>query len=325
MGRKRAAVTVDEELVSLCPPRGWGLDLDSLGQVVAATPLAPDAAAKLVPCLLFLSGAEVGRVVPIAFDGGRVTIGRDADDDITLDSPEVSRRHATLSLERGKLVLVDEGSLNGTFVNEDPIQRQVLAHGDCIRFGPLARVKLTLRDVQEIELSNRLYDLAHSDCLTGVANKRAFLRNLEAECAVAQRHKTALSLAILDLDHFKAINDRLGHMAGDEILREVGARLRGTIRIEDLLARFGGEEFVVLSRDTEPEGALALAVRIQRAIGETPFVVEGEEVTVTVSIGVTSQRRGQASYLSPAELLRVADARLYRAKHAGRNCICGEG
>jgi diguanylate cyclase (GGDEF)-like protein len=164
--------------------------------------------------------------------------------------------------------------------------------------------------------------LASIDPLTGVANRRAFERTCEVEVRRARRQGTPVSLLALDIDHFKSINDRWGHGAGDKVLRAVTDTVQLVLRATDTVARVGGEEFVVLLPGTPIEGALALGERIRRQVEllEWDSVLE-PAARVTVSIGVSAWRPDEPSLEAAAAR---ADELLYRAKVAGRNrVVCG--
>ena len=169
------------------------------------------------------------------------------------------------------------------------------------------------------EANARLEDLAHTDVLTGLANKRALMKDLERELARAQREKTPLSLAILDVDDFKKLNDTRGHDAGDDVLRGLGAIISEQIRIHDIAARFGGEEFVVLMPATPISGAAIAAERIRAAIEKTPFKIANGALRITVSTGLAvSTNHGP---LNSEALFKAADEALYAAKRQGKNCV----
>jgi two-component system, cell cycle response regulator len=273
------------------------------------------------PCLLFVSGMDAGRLLPIEVAQGSLVIGRDDAADVTLDGPEISRQHARLDVDGTRLVLVDLDSKNGTFVNGEQIERAELKADDKLRIGPYFVLKLTFQDEEEIAFARQLYNRAVSDPLTGIVNRQFFSSTLEREWAFAARHGQPISLALLDLDHFKAINDTYGHMTGDEVLRECVQRLQRTTRLEDLIGRYGGEEFIVLLRDTEERGALVVAERVRRAIAERRFVAQGHSIAVTVSVGVACFGPERIVASRPDELVREADERLYAAKGGGRNRV----
>jgi diguanylate cyclase (GGDEF)-like protein len=165
------------------------------------------------------------------------------------------------------------------------------------------------------QLFSRVQELATTDQLTGVATRRHFWDLAEQQCAAAQRHGRPLAAVMLDLDHFKVINDTHGHATGDAVLRELSARLRSLVRESDILGRYGGEEFALLLPETED--ASALAERLRATVADAAVPADHEWLHVTVSLGV--------SYLQPDDdlnsLLGRADAALYRAKAAGRNRV----
>lgn len=171
----------------------------------------------------------------------------------------------------------------------------------------------TVRDVSrrrdyEVELER----LASQDPLTGLANRRLFEQRLDEEIADAIRHQRPLAVAILDLDHFKLVNDRHGHPAGDDVLKQVAHRLDSVLRKGDLLARVGGEEFGWILPEIYADGALAAAERARNSISGSPFLTAGD---ITISIGVAL--RGDIQ--DPQLLYEHADQALYRAKREGRN------
>jgi diguanylate cyclase len=155
------------------------------------------------------------------------------------------------------------------------------------------------------------------DPLTGLPNRAAWTERLEHEVAQWQRHGNSLLMAILDLDHFKRINDNYGHLAGDRVLKIIATVLRKRLRGSDFIARFGGEEFVLLVPDTPLASGAKLAEGLRAAIEACPFHFKGEPVTITVSVGMTAFRPGEYSDL----VLKRADQALYRAKSAGRNRV----
>jgi diguanylate cyclase (GGDEF)-like protein len=161
------------------------------------------------------------------------------------------------------------------------------------------------------------------DALTRAHNRRYLVDRLASETAYARRHATKLSLILFDIDHFKLVNDTYGHVAGDEVLREVAALVSRLIRTEDVFARLGGEEFVVLARGIGHASAGQFAERIRLAVERLEVASEDAVVRVTISLGYAAldelgdgQRTGEG-------LLRLADARLYGAKRAGRNRSSG--
>ncbi|MBS7698247.1 MULTISPECIES: PleD family two-component system response regulator [unclassified Chelatococcus] len=163
-------------------------------------------------------------------------------------------------------------------------------------------------------------ELAVIDPLTGLYNRRFLDARLSGAFEAPTLGTRPLVLLVLDIDHFKSVNDRFGHDAGDEVLKECASRIRAQTRGIDVVARFGGEEVVIMVPDATLEAAEAMAERIREAIEHRPFLVNGEResVDVTVSIGVAARL---TSDQSPGDLLRRADQALYQAKQAGRNCV----
>ncbi|HRZ65945.1 MAG TPA: histidine kinase N-terminal 7TM domain-containing protein [Spirochaetia bacterium] len=177
---------------------------------------------------------------------------------------------------------------------------------------------VVVRDVTETAaLLAKLALLAGTDELTGLCNRRRFFEEAAREFAHASREGRSLGVAILDIDHFKAVNDSYGHAAGDEALRAVAARLSKVLREADILCRYGGEEFAVLFPGADPAAALRAAERLRLAIGSAPILWEGKELRVTSSAGVYAAPPGRESGLD--DFIERADAALYAAKEAGRD------
>jgi diguanylate cyclase (GGDEF)-like protein len=160
--------------------------------------------------------------------------------------------------------------------------------------------------------------MAQRDPLTGICNRSALDDSLQRELSHAQRQDSSCALMIIDIDHFKAVNDKYGHIIGDCALKAIAQRADQCKRDGDLLFRYGGEEFVILLRDTDLEGAQLLAERIRACIASAPCHCAGIDLAITVSIGVSSLRKHD----SPVSLFARADQALYSAKRSGRNQVC---
>jgi two-component system, cell cycle response regulator len=191
----------------------------------------------------------------------------------------------------------------------------------------IARVSAAVRVARlQQQLTTRNDELAllsRTDQLTGLSNRRHGEERLRAEIEAAQRYQRPLTVLMIDIDHFKRVNDQYGHAGGDAVLRELGHRLRTLVRAADTAARWGGEEFVVLLPDTSLAGGIALAERFLETIREMPIVVDDQATgddhatcSVTVSIGAAGSDETPL-----AEILRRADEALYRAKRDGRDCL----
>jgi diguanylate cyclase len=181
-----------------------------------------------------------------------------------------------------------------------------------------------LRLARHLETEHgRMRRLAIQDALTGIYNRRHFLDLVEREWSRAQRYDTPAALLLIDVDHFKNVNDQQGHLCGDAMLRAVAEALLDTLRHPDVLARFGGEEFIVFLPQTDPLGAIDVAERMRLRIEQLGLRWEGREVSVTVSIGAAAMR---ADHVTLDHLIHDADVALYEAKAAGRNCVrAGDG
>jgi diguanylate cyclase (GGDEF)-like protein len=271
------------------------------------------------PHLTLLTGASAGEVFPLVRT--ETTIGRDLETDITHEDAAISRKHARIVRQpNGDLVIEDLESTNGTYVGGEPVTRKVLRSGDQIQLGPNLVYRFAITDEAEERLQRQLFESSIRDTLTHAFNRKYMDERLAAEVAHARRHSAKLALLMMDLDDFKGTNDRYGHLGGDAVLRHVAATVHSLIRLEDVFARFGGEEFVVLTRGDGVVNAAQLAERLRKAIAEAEVQLDEQTIRVTVSIGVAEL--AELDSKDGAEtLLERADARLYRAKEQGRNRV----
>jgi diguanylate cyclase (GGDEF)-like protein len=188
-----------------------------------------------------------------------------------------------------------------------------LTAGVAIYLWGVARHTLNLS-----EANKTISELAETDTLTGLANRRVFTERLEAAFAAAKRGATAFAVLYFDLDHFKDVNDTLGHALGDALLRAVTERVRSVLRPDDVVARFGGDEFAVLPHNmADADAAATLAARICGVLA-APFMIEGNEIHISSSIGISLYDR---DIIEPEAMMIQADLALYRAKQDGRNCF----
>jgi two-component system cell cycle response regulator len=285
--------------------------------------LPPDPPSRTAPhpdaCLVLIHpvGPSLGRRYPVG--DAPMTIGREPACEIEVDDGSVSRRHAKIAAgPDGAFFVEDLGSTNGTYVNDARVRTAALKDGDYLRVGPCLYRFLSGGNV-EAEYHEEIHKLAVMDPLTGVHNRRSLVESLAREVDRARRFARGLAVVLFDIDHFKAVNDKLGHLAGDMVLKEVVARIRTQTRRDELLARYGGEEFAALLPEADAEGAVTYAERARKAVCAAPIVFDRESCPVTVSAGVGVLVPG--SPLDADDLLRQADDRLYEAKRAGRNRV----
>ncbi len=271
-------------------------------------------------CLVVIYTAEPGLLGKrFVLDKSPTRLGRGADSQIVLEGDSVSRRHAHLERRAGAWYVVDDGSTNGTYVNEEQISReQLLVNGDRIKVGPSILKFLSGADA-EAKYHEEIYRMTIVDGLTQIHNKRALFEALEKELMRARRYERDLSLLMFDIDFFKRINDQYGHLAGDHVLRELARIVQERIRREEVFARYGGEEFVILLPETPLPGAAALAESLRARVANHAFVFQGERIPVTVSIGTALL--GENDKVA-SDLIQRADEKLYEAKRGGRNRVC---
>ncbi|MGD0585285.1 MAG: diguanylate cyclase [Oryzomonas sp.] len=187
----------------------------------------------------------------------------------------------------------------------------------------LARIKVQMKILalqDELKKTNqRLTEASNTDPLTGLYNRRYLMSFLECELARSGRTQEPLSILMIDIDHFKNVNDTYGHQAGDVVLKSIADVARANLRCYDIAARYGGEEFVLVLPGTELSGALIVAERLRAAVRAATYHPPCEALTVMVSIGVAAISLAQVDAIEA--LLKRADEALYRAKEAGRNRI----
>jgi len=246
-------------------------------------------------------------------------IGRGADVDLLVDNDSVSRRHAKVEKRGEGYWIVDLKSTNGTYLNDVGVNEAQLRDGDFVKVGNAIYKFLSGGNV-EASYYEEIYRLTIVDGLTGAHNKRFFEEFLSREMARAARTGRPLSLVMFDIDHFKVINDNYGHLTGDFILKELCRRVAATVRKDELLVRYGGEEFCVVLPEADKTGAMGFAERIRKIVEARRFLFEGTEIPVTISVGVATVWDEEIAF---TELVRRADEKLYEAKGAGRNCVKG--
>jgi len=267
--------------------------------------------------VVVLAGDRMGEMFPL--NDGRTSIGRGLHADVRINDEGISRAHAQIERDSEHFYLSDAGSTNGTFANGERVDRYSLNEGDKIQIGASSVLKFTYHDDIDEDFQRSLYESALRDRLTGVFNRGYFNNRLESDVAFALRHGKPLSLLIFDIDLFKMVNDEHGRPAGDAVLRDLADRVQGTTRSEDIFARYGGQEFVLICRDVDALRASRAAKRINELVGSNPFKLAGRALEITVSIGVADL----SMLLEPSAtaLVEAADAALSAAKRNGRNRV----
>jgi two-component system, cell cycle response regulator len=278
---------------------------------------AEPAAAPKVASLVCVAGDADALGLRIALDR-EVVLGREPGSAAPLRSPDVSRRHARVVPAGAGHAVEDLGSTNGTFVNGEEVERRLLRSGDRIDLGGTVFKYLAAGDAEAADWE-RLRAEAVRDALTGLPNRRAFEEALLREVARAEREGVPLAALLLDVDHFKRVNDGHGHPAGDAVLRAVAARARCALRAADLLARVGGEELAALLPGADRAAALEAGERVRLAVRASPVEAGNAAIAVTLSVGVAVRGAGEDG----AALLARADERLYAAKREGRDRVEG--
>jgi diguanylate cyclase (GGDEF)-like protein len=268
--------------------------------------------------LTVLRGENPGALYTI--ESNEAVIGRSPDATVMIPDDTLSRRHARIVRIGEGFVIEDLESTNGTFIDGSAVSRlQALEDGCRIFLGSKTVLLFKLHDRVELEAARQTQAMTVRDPLTGMFNRRHLQERLQSEVAYARRHGTPLSLLLLDIDHFKQINDNYGHPAGDAALRVLAQALTALTREEDVLARYGGEEFALLARGIDRGGILLLAERIRSAIAAERVKTEAGSFAFTVSIGITHSQDG--ADVTAESMFESADRALYTAKDSGRNVV----
>ena len=269
-------------------------------------------------CLIVLAGSAMGEMYKLTRE--RTVIGRGQKAQVRMLDDGVSREHCEILMNGEQAVLHDLGSTNGTFCRGARIERQDLEDGDKILVGSGTVLKFTYHDSLDETFQRQMYESALRDDLTKAFNKKYFTDRVESEFAYSFRQKTSLALVTFDVDHFKEVNDSYGHPAGDYVLAEMALAVQGVVRVEDVFARVGGEEFSIICRGADIAQGRIIAERVRQTISSHSFVFAGKKIPVTVSAGVAVIQ--DPRIVDAQGFVAAADHALYEAKRTGRDRVC---
>jgi two-component system cell cycle response regulator len=272
--------------------------------------------------LTVIAGSEIDFGKHFVLEKKRTVIGREKVNDIALNDGKISKVHCEISVIRSghgveQIYILDLDSTNGTFVNGNAVIQTSLRGGDKIQAGDTI-LQLSFSDEIEREYHAKLFDFAARDALTGLYNKRFIINELENYCRIARRSQRAFSIIMIDIDDFKQINDRHGHLCGDEYLKRLARLIQSSLRDQDIAGRIGGEEFLVILPETAIDGALQLAVRIRKRVEEFVLEYRSNKIQTTISAGVCQY---ESKVKDIKEFLELADRALYEAKKAEKNQV----
>ncbi len=304
-------------------------ETDSPTQVGSDSTAEALANAERRPVLVALRGELMA--TPIPLERERVTLGRALDADVRLNDAKASRLHASISTEADpdsgqmRFKITDLHSTNGTLLNGRAVSEALLTHGDKILIGDQL-FRFELLDEIDRAFQQHIQRLLGHDELTGLLTSKSFFTELRREATRAEEISQPFCVLMMDLDHFKAVNDNYGHLVGNRTLQDVGVIIKAALRSGDVAARFGGEEFAAFLLDADYLQGLVAAERVRRGIEQAIFSASAEAADpaaarfrLTVSIGVACFPDDARDAI---RLVELADSALYRAKRNGRNVTC---
>jgi len=281
------------------------------------------------PALVFLRGELFA--VPIPLDRDEVILGRALEADVRVNDPRASRLHARITTERDastgmvRYRITDLASTNGTLLNGKMISEDFLEDGDKLVIGEHL-LRFDMLDEIDREYQRQIHRLLVHDELTGLLTSKSFFSELRREAALADAESRPFCVLMMDVDHFKEVNDTYGHLAGNETLEELGGVITSALRAGDVAARFGGEEFAAFLLDADYAQASVAAERVRAAVEQYGFPATRRGSTeverkhhMTISIGIAAF---PLDARDPVQLVELADSALYRAKRSGRNRVC---
>ena len=281
------------------------------------------------PALVFLRGELIA--APIPLDRSEVVLGRAIEADVRVNDARASRMHARIRTERDPATgetryrVTDLGSTNGTLLNGQTVTDALLEDGDKLMIGEHI-LRFDLLDDIDREYQRQIHRLLAHDELTGLLTSKSFFSELRRESARSKNEQRPFCVLMMDLDHFKAVNDTHGHLVGSQTLEEVGGLITRALRAGDVASRFGGEEFAAFLLNADCAQGLVAAERVRSSIESHEFSAVrhgssanlGEILHLTISVGVATYPDDACD---PIELVEFADTALYRAKNMGRNRV----
>lgn len=268
------------------------------------------------PYLIQISGRQTGQQINLS--NRNVKIGRDAENcEVVVDDPHVSRLHAEITWKEGVPFIKDLGSTNGIVINGQRVQEQQLNDNDKILIGTRLYFKFCFQDSHEQNYQQTLFNAANIDTLTGLYSRKFFQDILSKEFSFSKRNRQPLSLLMIDIDHFKKINDTYGHLGGDEVLKKIGQIFRMGLRMENIASRYGGEEFAIVLRNVHADLALQIGERLRKTVEAEKIQFKNSTIPVTISLGIATLEGD--NFETGEDLVQAADELLYEAKETGRN------
>jgi two-component system cell cycle response regulator len=288
---------------------------------VPSQDLSEQVGAQRLMYLIIVRGGIPGTMLRLSH--GTSSLGRSADNTFQLHDSTVSRRHALVTIEsEGVTSITDLGSTNGTFVDgkrcPDKVETQI-SDGSRIQLGSSVLLKFLKLDPCDEGFQREMYERTVRDNLTGLYNRGYFLSQIGPLAELNAVREMGLAVILVDIDHFKRINDTHGHDVGDQVLRDIAAVLRESTRAEDLVARYGGEEFVIALPSATLEQAAERAERIRAGLANCCMDFFHPPIRVTASLGLSFAPAGRGR--NTEALISEADRSLYEAKNQGRNRV----
>ncbi len=272
------------------------------------------------PTITLLVNEMLGKTITINA-AMELTIGRSAECDISIDITALSRKHCVV-FRQGKNVFVrDLDSTNGTFVNGEQVQIRALKNGDRVFLGDICVFKFAYTDQIDLDINRMLFDKATRDPLTGIYNRTYFQENFRKEFLFHLRTGLPLSLVFFDLDDFKQVNDTYGHTCGDMVLKDVVFVVKKKIREIDFFSRYGGEEMVIVMKNTRYDAAMKKTEVLRQALNDHEFEYGATSLAISASFGVVTLEN--ENFNSAQEMLAAVDSMMYKAKQEGKNRVVG--